>query len=108
MMDWQQKATALNELADIKLCIRAPGDWWVSQYTEIKDGCMLLGSYGNGGTPEQAIEDHWNILTAVEYPKCIIANAGSSLRQAVRWNGYMWSKAAEESSPNCDNATGEE
>lgn len=95
-MDWQQKAAALDALAEIELRIRKPGDWYVFQDVNVKDECILIGSYGNGSTPEEAIEDHWRILTEeTKFPKYLIANAGKPTRRAVHWNGFMWSEVPE-------------
>ncbi len=90
-MDWQQKADALNSLADIHINIREAGDWWVNQSTEIGGDGMLLGSFGNGATPEEAIEDHWRVLVTDLAPgRYIVVSAYRDDRKQWRWNGYMW------------------
>lgn len=94
-MTTDEKFAAINALADANLCMRKPGDWYVSQSVEIKDGGMLIGEYGNGSTPEDAIEDHWKILTGISHPKHLIANAGTERRKAARWNGFMWDHIQE-------------
>ncbi len=96
-MDWQQKAAALDALAEIEIKIRKPGDWYVSQRVEIKNDCFLEGAYGNGDTPMAAIEDHWNrLVTDIECrPLYLVARAGHPNRRAVRWNGFMWQDVPE-------------
>lgn len=89
-MDWQQKAAALNALAEIHLCIRGPDDWFVSQRVEIREEHVLVGAYGNGTTPEEAIEDHWRKLVTEIGPHYLVARPYEGKRRAVRWNGFMW------------------
>ena len=97
LMDWQQKAAALDALKAIEIRIRKPGDWYVHHGVEIKDNGLLCGDYGNGKTPEDAILDHWErLVTAIEQtPKYLVVNAMTERRRAVRWNGYMWQDVPE-------------
>lgn len=98
-LGWQEKAAALNALAPISLLMRDVGDWYVQQATEIK--VMLRsdvpeGKHGNGGTPVEAIEDHWRRLTDLPRGKYVVVHAGDpARRQAVRWNGFMWARVDE-------------
>jgi len=90
-MNWQEKAAALNALAPIQILMRGIENWYVQQSAEVKEGAMLKGKYGNGTTPELAIEDHWNQLTdLVGREKYIVIGAMSNRRRQVKWNGYMW------------------
>lgn len=89
-MTWQQKAAALDALREIELHIRAPGDWYVHQGISIGGDGVLVGSYGNGETPELAIEDHWRIYCEeLPHDRYIVIEGGIA-RRHVRWNGYMW------------------
>lgn len=97
-MDWQQKAAALDALAEISVMIRKPGDWYVSQRVEIKDGGILRGDYGNGETPQAAIEDHWRNMVDNIGSRYLVAHAGTERRRAVRWNGFMWMDIPERTS----------
>lgn len=90
-MDWQMKAAALNALAEINVCIRAPGDWYVHQDVEVGGNGFLTGSYGNGETPEEAICDHWSKLTDGVSPGNYLVTRKYGKRIHVRWNGFMWS-----------------
>lgn len=100
-MDWQQKAAALDALAEIEIKIRKPGDWYVHQHVEIKDDCIMRGEYGNGRTPEEAIEDHWQrlVVNIEQTPLYLVARAMRDTRRAVKWNGFMWMDYPEPSRP---------
>lgn len=90
-MNWQQKADALNSLSEISLKIRAAGDWYVSQRTEVGGDGVLRGIYGNGATPEEAVENHWCVLvTELQPTRYIATNSMGDDRKHWRWNGYMW------------------
>jgi len=90
-MNWQQKADALNSLAEIDIKIRKEKDWDVGQRTELGGDGVLLGSYGNGTTPEEAIENHWfKLVDDIPPGKYIVTSAMNDKRQHWLWNGYMW------------------
>lgn len=94
-MHWQEKAAALDALAEISLKVRGPGDWYVSQDVQIKDDCVLRGEYGNGATPEDAVLDHWKRLVEDIGGLYLIARTKADNRRAVRWNGFMWTDVPE-------------
>lgn len=96
-MDWQQKAAALDALAELTIKFRKPNDWYVSQRVDVKDNAILRGEYGNGTTPQEAVEDHWlHLVTNLEKsPLYLVAFAGDDRRRAVRWNGFMWQDVPE-------------
>lgn len=93
-MNYEQKFAALNALAECSLKMRKPGDWYVLQRSELKDGGMLIGSYGNGSTPEDAIEDHWNKLamgSSATKPIVTFRHDGNGDQRFHHyWNGFMW------------------
>lgn len=97
-MKFKQKAEALNALSEISIRINHYGKWYVSQRTEIKDGGILKGEYGDGDTPEEAINNHWRVLVDNLANNCyLVINAtDKKLRRAVRWNGFMWQEKVEE------------
>jgi hypothetical protein len=75
--------------------MRKPGDWYVDARMEIKDGSVLVGAFGNGRTPQEAVDDHWAqyaFLPADKGP--IVLNAMGESRRHVRWNGFMWQDVA--------------
>jgi hypothetical protein len=98
-MNWEQKLQALNALAQCKLIMRKPGDWYVSQSVEVKDGNILCGSYGNGETPDVAVDDHWQVLTNLHPEQCLVTCAYGEKRKAVRWTGFMWDRVDESPAP---------
>lgn len=98
MMDWQQKAAALNSLSQIELHIRKAGDWYVSQRVETGGNGMLLSDYGNGKTPEEAIEDHWRkIVTELPPDRYLVTNAMGNTRKHWRWNECIWKELYQKS-----------
>lgn len=98
-MDYQEKFAALQSLAEISLRMRAPGDWYVSHGVEVKNGHVLEGRYGNGPTPEAAIEDHWRQIAEISPPLYVVIDSYGKSRRAVRWTGYMWRDVAENNGP---------
>ena len=94
-MNWEQKLEALNALAECSLKMRKPGDWYVGHSVEVKVGAILEGRYGNGETPQDAVEDSWRKLTELNPGEYLVTRAYSGSRKAVRWNGYMWESVDE-------------
>ena len=86
MMTWEQKLEALNSLCEHSLIMRAPGDWYVSSDLSIIDQCISSGDYGNGDSPEEAVEDHWDRYSSVAFPMYISNGTG----KRYRWNKFMW------------------
>lgn len=96
-MNFQQKAAALKALSEISVRIRGENNWYVNQNVEVKAGGMLEGRYGNGETPESAIEDHWRALVEDLKPEeYLVIHAYGGKRRAVKWNGFMWEDTLEE------------
>lgn len=88
---WEQKFQVMQSLCSHSLKMRGPGDWYVeSTGIEIKDGPILESSYGNGKTPQEAIENHYEIYTSVKLPKTVVVNAHTSKRKEYIWTGFMW------------------
>lgn len=85
-MTTDEKLMALKALTPTHLEMRYPGDWYVSAYARsVEYGQFMRYSYGNGSTPESAIDDDWEIISAAP----IVVIGGISERR-VHWNGYMW------------------
>lgn len=88
-VNWEQKLAAIQAIAgefSSGVMMRRPGDWYVSADMEhaLGDG-MLIGDYGNGTTPEQAVGAHWKL-----YGNGQPFKKGDSW---FRWNGFMWEKS---------------
>lgn len=96
-MNWEQKMEAIKSLAGMDTCIkmRRPGDWYVLDRVDIKDGRFIRGGTGNGRTPEEAVNDRWFQLTELSRDQYLVVHAFGDDRKAVRWNGFMWTTVTE-------------
>lgn len=87
-MNYEQKLHALKKLNfSTHLEMREPGNWYVSAGMELADGeHCLRGAYGNGSSPEEAVNAHWEIYGSGQPLKC---------RESWwRWNGFMWEESS--------------
>jgi hypothetical protein len=107
VLTWEQKFAAINALGQAHLCMRAPGDWYVDQRVyvcEREDSSVIVGRYGNGHTPEDAVEDHFNTLTAEKPLAYVVMGEHTGNRRRVLWNGFMWADVLTSSSESGDAA----
>lgn len=95
VMSWEEKLSAFQALSDTSLRMRKPGDWYVSAHVEVKNRSMLEGRFGNGRSPQEAVENHWDKLTNLAPHEYIIVDAMRESRRAVCWNGFMWKNIEE-------------
>jgi hypothetical protein len=82
--------------------MRKPGDWFVSQPgVSVKEGGCLAGSYGNGVTPQDAVQNHWKVLVEDidQSEKYLVLLPLGGQRRAVKWAGFMWIDINEEYLP---------
>jgi hypothetical protein len=95
--NWEEKFAACQALGgECALKMRKPGDWYFAQRgVDIKSGPMLVGKFGQGATPQAAVEDHFRNLTELKSHEYVVINA-YGIRRAVRWNGFMWADVSEE------------
>lgn len=101
-MTWEEKLAALKALTPTHLEMRKPGDWYVSAYgREIQTyvSCTLLSDYGNGASPEEAVEDDWQRMTKLPPGGYIVLHATTDKRRHVVWNGYMWEDSHHRPAP---------
>lgn len=96
-LDYEQKLQALNAIAECSVKMRKPGDWYVCQGVEIKRGGCLVGEYGNGRTPIEAILNHWKTLTEIPSDEYLVIYK-SGTRRAFKWIGFMWDVVEEPAS----------
>lgn len=97
-MTWEDKFDAINGLAIAALHMRYPGNWFVAQPgVEMKNMGLLRGVSGNGPSPQEAVEAHWEELTSPPPGQYIVVGAYRANRRAVRWSGHMWSDVMEPS-----------
>lgn len=96
-MNWEEKWAALLALAPGDVKMRRPGSWYAAIRAEqkMKDG-FLYGDYGNGPTPEQAVQDAWNVYT--KGVQVIYSNTGK--REEYIWNGWRWVDMTEPTTEN--------
>lgn len=93
MLTWEQKLAALQAIADTSLRMRNPGDWYVSAVGRSIGGNGLLhGKYGNGKTPQEAVEDDWRQLAEMLPDDRYIVVERSGARKQFIWNGFMWTE----------------
>lgn len=96
-MTWEQKLQALKVLGEAALHMRQPGDWHVTvKGVEIGGNGLLESAGGNGGTPEQAVDDAFMRLTRLPQGRHIVCRAYGPDRMAYRWEGFMWVPVKEE------------
>lgn len=89
-MTWEEKIMALRALGgDVSLCMRSPGDWYVSTQIEIVYKEIFLRSpTQRAPTPAAAVADAWSEYTGPETTvKC--------KERYSKWNGYMWQDVTE-------------
>lgn len=93
-MNWEQKLEAMQALCgkhNVSLCMRRPGDWYVEVINRSIGGDGLLrGSFGNGATPEEAVNDDWRqYVDELPNDRHIVLNS-NGVRSHWQWNGYRW------------------
>ena len=100
---WQEKYGILQNLCRCELVMREPGDWYVNQHVNVvnRNGNVVhtIGVFGEGGSPSDAVNNHFDILTKVVWPDYVaydedgtVTADGSMLRRRVRWDG-TWFRA---------------
>lgn len=93
-MNWETKLQALKAFAPHHLEMRKPGDWYVCSNVEIVSDGVLIGEYGNGTTPEEAVADHWRRLVD-DLPLDKYLRGGTPGHTTyAKWNGFMWADAS--------------
>lgn len=103
-MVYQQMAEALAGLCELSIKYREAQwrlahaePWYVSQDIMVKKvgASTVVGTGGNGDTPEHAIIDHWRTLVDdLAHDEYLIVGSGEQ-RRAVKWNGFMWADYPE-------------
>lgn len=95
-MNVKQKWAAIKAL-DPRASIqcRDLGDFYIEDSAHVGDGSGIqIGKYGNGATPEEAVENHWEIYSTLDQWHYICGalrqDDGTYKRYRKRWNGFMW------------------
>jgi hypothetical protein len=92
-LNYEQKLQALQALGEVTIHMREPGDWYAYlPGAELGGNGMLLGTSGNGATPQVAINDYWEQMTNIKppYKYIVLAAYNDAKRKHVVWNGFMW------------------
>lgn len=73
---------ALAGMFNVRIAMRAPGDWYISANNIYTRRENITGTtMGSGSDPYVAIHDYWKLLsTQVIYKD----------NKPFKWNGFMW------------------
>lgn len=89
-MTWEEKLAAVNALERCGLHMRRPGEWYADGPDMSKPNYgFLRGSVGNGGSPEEAVNDLWSAVTEPGW-YVVLHPMDPNRRREVSWNGHMW------------------
>ena len=81
----------LNLTPAATLIRRCHGNWYVNAPgREIKRGAILDGAYGNGTTPDEAVDNDWKAITELAPGETIILDSMKPTRRSVEWTGSGW------------------
>lgn len=86
---WEQRLAALQALTECSLRMREPGNWYVETSLEIGDGSILSSAYGNGKTPQEAVEKTWTNVTRLRDDQYLALRREGDRLNAV-WDGDAW------------------
>lgn len=89
-MTWEEKLNALQHLASHFLKMRRPGDWYIHASLGIKKDCLLCCEYGQGKTPQEAVDNHWDIYTNLGEGQTIVVDSYKASRKEYVWDNFMW------------------
>ena len=87
-MNWEEKFEIMQNITHTEIRMRKPSDWFVSSWMQTAGG-----NYGNGRTPEEAVNNHWDIITS--YPVSINRTSGKE-DEYFKWNGFMFTRTTKE------------
>ena len=87
-MSWEEKLLCLQGLGETSLRMREPGNWYVdARRRDCIRGIFAVGAYGNGNTPQAAVEADWAIISK---EPCVRAGDAH-----YTWNGSMWDRLTD-------------
>ena len=86
---WEDRLAAMQALTECSLRMRSPGNWYVETSVEIGDGAILSSAYGNGETPEQAVEQTWKNVTTLRDDQYLAVRRHGERLNAM-WDGDAW------------------
>lgn len=87
-----QKFEILQQISDLSLKMRSPGSWYVDCPKRYIGGDgFLRGAFGNGKTPQEAIENDFSqIVTYLPNDRYIVIDDSVGKRKNYKFNGYIW------------------
>jgi hypothetical protein len=92
-MTLEEKLARLREIAHTEVLMRDNGTWYVQAYgreTQRRGSGILAGTYGDGRTPEEAVENDWEQIANLPPDRYVVLDAMSPKRRHVRWGGAGW------------------
>jgi len=93
-MSWEEKLVAMKELGDAHLCMREPGNWYVSHTcVEFKQGGFLTSPTQSSCTPQEAVEEYWNLLTTLQRASDKYEHIRVG-RKKYQWLAHRWVEIA--------------
>jgi hypothetical protein len=86
-----QKADILQSLGRLEILRRSGNNWYCAvPRISISDGEFLVGPFGDGNTPIEALEALSDQLTILPPNKYVVRSNHDGTRDTFRWNGWMW------------------
>lgn len=90
MMDWNQKAQAINVLGKMHLEPESDG-WFADSELSVTNGHTIGQPFHRAPTAEEAVLGLWRKLTDLDSGSCVVTNAADTDgRRHWRWVGFMW------------------
>lgn len=90
MLDWNQKAQAINVLGKLHLEPESDG-WFVDSELSVTNGHTIGRPFHRAATAEEAVLGLWRKLTDLDSSSYVVTDAADSdRRRHWRWVGFMW------------------
>ena len=69
-LSWEEKYEFLKVICPrASINMRAPGNWYFNSDMGVGNGSVVSGSYGNGISPQTAVENHFNIYSQITFER---------------------------------------
>ena len=92
-LTWEEKLEIIQSIEGMFsfntfLAMRKPGNWYVQSRTHIytENSPMIHGNYGNGKTPQEAVENHFKIYVEDIKDNQYVEYEGKK----YRFEGHIW------------------
>lgn len=92
MRDLSEIVEAMGLVSPVEVVCRDNGSWHVRwRHVEVKDGGILGGVPGDGGSYAEAVRDCWSAINALPRDQCLVFKAEyPEERRQFRWGGERW------------------